>query len=51
MTGMYLKPKSCPNSLPNDPKVPRVRVTVPLIFLGEISVRYKIWILALRPKG
>lgn len=39
----YLRPKNCPESFPSDKKVAEVRVTVPLICLGEISPRYIRW--------
>ncbi len=47
----YVSPKNCPDSLPSDVKVAEVRVTMPLIFLGEISPRYIKWVLSPKPAG
>lgn len=44
-----LSPKNCPDSLPMEMKVANVSVTMPLIFLGELSPRYIAWIFAPKP--
>lgn len=51
MAGVYLSPKSCPDSFPRDKKVGEVRVTRPLNFLGEISPRYIKCVLCPKPAG
>lgn len=45
----HLNPKTCPDSLPSVVKVDKVRVTIPLIFLGEISPRYIKWVFNPKP--
>lgn len=45
----YLNPKNCPESLPSEVKVAEVTVTLPLIFLGEISPKYIKWRLPPKP--